>query len=109
MPVEKLTTQRAVGFGAASPRIVLENAFAEARRFTQSDRSRNNCFVGAFAEVGAYFGNDLSAQLGAAIKHRHNDATNLKPIVSPGIAHLFHDSYNLNQALQSKILTLNRR
>src|ERR1700736_3082208 len=102
MPVEKLTTQRAVGFGAASPRIVLENAFAEARRFTQSDRSRNNCFEGAFAEVGAYFGNDLSAQLGAAIKHRHNDATKLNPIVSPEIALVMRIASEGGQSTRTK-------
>src|SRR4051794_17455394 len=103
MPADKFLRQRPVRSRSRPAGIVLENGFAEAGRFAQTNGPRDDRFVNAFAEVSANIGDHLRAQVRAAVEHGHDNATDLEPVVRAGVADLFDDPDYLYQALQREV------
>src|ERR1700682_1021013 len=58
---EKFFCQRAISECSGAVRIVFENGFAEAGRFAQAHRARNDRIVNALTKMLANFGDDLAA------------------------------------------------
>ena len=83
VPLQKFPGERAVSFGAAAARVVFEDAFAETRRFAQANAARDDRIINLRAKMFAHLRHDLRAQLGSAIEHRHQDAAELEPCITP--------------------------
>src|SRR5205085_12591450 len=93
MSPDEFTRESAISAGAGAARVVLENRFPEAGRFAQPDRARNDRIVNATTKMLSLFVNHLSAQIGPAVEHGHDNPTDLDVIVRARIAHSFDHSH----------------
>jgi len=88
MPLDELARESAISLGGSSTRRIFQNRFAKARRFTQAHAPRDHSLINAFTKMLPHVGDHLLTKVCPSVKHRHNNTTNLKPVVHAGIAHL---------------------
>jgi len=108
VPANEFLRQCTISDCACSIRIVLEDGFAEAWRFTQTNAARDDGLVYALAKVRPHIGHHLCAEPRSTVEHRHDNATELEALVRAGIAHLLDQSHNFDQTLKREIFALYR-
>jgi len=109
MPSDKLAREGAIRSGGRSIGIIFQDRFAKTGGLAQTYAARDDRLVNTLGKMLAHVRHHLCAEVGSTVEHRHNDTTNLKPVVRAGIAHLLDQPNNFHQALEREILTLNRR
>src|SRR5476649_1532574 len=103
VPFQKFRRHLAVGARSAARRIVFENRQAETRGLAQANRSRDNSLVNTLAEMLANFVHNLRTQIGPAIKHGHNDSSDLKVWIRARIPHLLDHANDFHEAFESEV------
>src|SRR5437879_12541346 len=88
MSPDKFTRESAISAGAGAARVVLEDRFPEAGRFAQPDRARSDRIVNAPAKMLSHFVDHLPTQIGLAVKHGHDYASDLDLVVRTLTPHL---------------------
>lgn len=86
----------------------MDDRFTETGGFCEAGCARDDGFEDPFAEVLAYFGDDLLGEAGSAVEHGHDDAEEIEGRVDASVAKLVEQAVNGRDALQRVILALER-
>src|SRR6266404_9969292 len=109
MPLEKFLGESAVSSCSHSVWIIFQHRFPETGGFAQSNGARDYGVIHALPKMLAHIRYHLSAQIGAAIEHRHHDAADLELIVRARIPNLLDHAHDFYQTFQREKFALNWR
>jgi hypothetical protein len=90
VPLEELARESAVGDRSRSIGSVLQDRFAEARRFTQTNAARDDSFINSLAKMFAHLRHDLLTKICPTVEHGHDNAAELESPVGARIPHLLN-------------------
>lgn len=99
MAREEFISGFAVSDAGIARRVVLEDGFAMARSFSDTNGSWDDRFVKLRGEVVGDFFNDLAREVGAAVIHRHEDAFETYLWVRTSFSNLLDDLNDFGKSL----------
>lgn len=85
---------------------MLENGFSVRRCFADPDRSRDDLLVNLFGEIFGDLFDNLTAEQGAAVIHRHDDAFESEIGIGAGAADFIEDGDDFRQTFQAEPFAL---
>ena len=108
LPVKKFAGKDSVCGGSGTLWVVFKNGLAEAWSLANADGTRNSCREDNLLEMGPDIPHNGGADIGADIKHGHQEAAHGKGGIGPGLPDLFHDADQLSKTLERIVFTLDR-
>lgn len=108
MTLEKFLGQIAIGDRTGAGGRVFDNALTVTRRFSEADIARNDRLVGHLGEDAADVVDDQRREVGAGVRHRHDNSFEDHFRVGAGIFDLLVNANDFRQSFEAEILALKR-